>query len=109
MGNNERTVFVNKTYQVVSPESAEFGDFADQGFEYQDKELTLRELVDELDGYFELSNTYCIDENTWVTSEAEQDYSTGDYTTYSLHLSHNSTDRQKRIWIAALNFLFKKD
>ena len=106
MSNNERTVTVNKTYQVVSPESAEFGDFEDTGFEYEDRELTLRELVTELEDFLYTSESRDFTENTWVISGDDQDYRTGNYTSYGLHLSHNSTDRQKRIWVAALNFLF---
>jgi hypothetical protein len=100
---------VSKTYQVVSEESAQHGDFADQGFEYQDKELTLRELVDELEYFLHTSEPQGeATQYTWVISDSEQCFRTGDYTSYGLHLTHEPTKREIRIWTAVLDFLFKK-
>lgn len=37
---------VSETYQEVTPESAEYGDFSDTGFVFQDETYSLRELID---------------------------------------------------------------
>ena len=39
---------VSKTYAEITPESAEYGEFDDLGFVWEDVEYDFRELVDEL-------------------------------------------------------------
>jgi hypothetical protein len=102
-----RTAKVSKTYEVISIESAEAGDSEEHGFEFEDRDFTLRELVDELEEYLEVSGDLS-DGSTWATTEADQDYRTGDWTRYSLHLNHGASDRQVRIWTSALRFVFGK-
>ena len=85
------------TYDVVTPESAEYGDTAEYGFASpggwrtadRPEPVTLREAIktcglypwryDPTIGPFE-------DSGTWFTTiDADQDFRTGEHTTYSIH------------------------
>jgi hypothetical protein len=50
---------VSKTYQTTTPESRTHGDFAEDGFVYEDKLMSLRELMSEVEdlGYCEWSSS----------------------------------------------------
>ncbi len=100
-------IIVSKTFELVTPESAEHGDSEDTGFIFEDQEYTFSELLSELqnEGYMHLSNSGEIDENTWITSEHTQDrdyFEKGHETRYSLHLSSDSHSRYLKYWKAAL-------
>lgn len=44
-----KTLFkVSQTYSTVTPESCEVGDFEDSGFEYQDYDMSLRDVLREI-------------------------------------------------------------
>lgn len=84
--------YMNKTYQVVTPESAEQGDYDDQGFEYEDQEFdTLWDMAEEIRN---AGATY--NGNWFETVDSEKDYKTGAETTYGFHpnddLSADETD-----------------
>jgi hypothetical protein len=82
---------VSKTYQCVTPESAEHGDFSDQGYEWQDKDYSLRELLYEIKSqgneYAQLNNDNYADIYGWNYTS---DYKTGEDTTPCLHVSGSS-------------------
>ena len=92
-------IFVNKCYQVVTPESVENGDFADSGFEYQDVEYSFRELVNEM-------HNFPYPSSSWLESIPDTDYYSGEETIYSLHPSHTGNVKQDaitmRYWEKAL-------
>ncbi len=75
------------TFQVISPESASHGDFADQGF--INEEMTFESKQDALDyfgnsyGYFEQGN-----ETSFYTIDADRCYKTGNETYYGLHFNN---------------------
>jgi len=96
-------IAVSRTFETVTPESAEEGDFADSGFIYQDRELTFRELVRELqDGGFSEPSCYPIPAgfSPWVSqADSSTNYRTGAETRESLHLADDS---KARYWIKAL-------
>ena len=79
---------VSRTYQETTEESAELGDFSDQGYVYQDCEYDLRELVRELSDCIELSglprDTHCC----WASTGYDTDYRTGTDRSESVHISH---------------------
>jgi len=82
---------VSKTYQVITPESAEIGDHADQGFEYENNEFTLRELLKEIEngGFVENSGR-------WLsTVDPERDYQTGEETFYNLHIETSERNYER--------------
>lgn len=79
---------VSKTYEVVTPESAENGEPSDQGFEFKDETMSLQDLAHEIEseGFSEWSNS---DGTGWLyTTTPVQDrafFEKGEEKTYSLH------------------------
>lgn len=96
-------ILLNKTYELITQESAEQGDAEDRGFEFEDQPFTFRELVDEMRNYSETSQ-YPINnvEWTWLTSEPDHDYRSGDETRYSLHYSRDNKPRSLKYWEKAM-------
>ena len=88
---------VSRTYSVVSPESASRGDFEDMGFVYQNKILSFRDLIDEIDslGYWHASDSRgLIGKHVWIEqADSDTDYENGHERVESLHFD-NLTDRQ---------------
>ena len=84
---DDQSFLVSKTFEVVTQESAEVGDAEERGFVFQDEIMDFDEVVRELrtGGYFYPSSSHLSDLR-WISTEAEQDYSDGSYTTYSLHV-----------------------
>ncbi len=88
------------TYATATPESEKHGDYADTGFLVED--VTFREAMDELrwyrGGYVE-ADSYPVHNPRWFTFVgADEDYSTGAVTNYSLHLPrHITTASRMRI------------
>lgn len=83
---------MTKTYQVSDPESAEAGDYKDQGTEYEDQEFdSLWELAKEIRdaGATEPSESGTnvkATKNTWYsTPDGDKNFSTGEETFYSFH------------------------
>lgn len=84
---------VNKTYEVVTPESAEEGDAAERGFDYEGKKYdSLKDLVTDWanrENWVEWSSSHVSGEHEWLTSEGEQDPRTGGYTSHGLHIKRS--------------------
>lgn len=75
---------VSETYQEVTPESAEYGDFSDTGFVFQDEPYSLRELIDYIkrSGYARQGLT------RWLSTEESIDcYQTLTYRSTNLHIT----------------------
>jgi len=79
-------IYCSQTFDVVTPESAEDGEAAETGFNFQSQGFTFRELVAEMSQYSEPSCSPIGQNDFWVTSHPEQDYRDGSYTIESLHL-----------------------
>ncbi len=82
----EPMFLVNKTFEVITPESAEEGDAEERGFEFEDKQMSPESLASEIknQGYSEWSNS---DKTGWITYyDEEGDYRTGERINYSLHI-----------------------
>jgi hypothetical protein len=104
--NPEATIKISKTYQVVTPESAEDGDFADSGVEGEDQ-VTFRELIDIIRGGEPSSYPVTpanINRHTWVTIQGGTDYRTGAETTYGIHFK--DTKAKEKYWVKALLTVF---
>jgi GNAT superfamily N-acetyltransferase len=72
------------TYDVVTEESAEEGDVADSGYVDEDVEAsTLQEVVLLADDY-----SWSEGSGRWFSTEPTTDYTTGDETSYALHVRH---------------------
>lgn len=82
---------VSQTYQCVTPESAESGDFSDSGYEFKNKKYSLRDILHELKnqgrGHIQ-SGMGRIDIYGWSYTS---DYSTAEDTTRCLHI--NASER----------------
>jgi len=79
---------MSKTFEVVTPESAEQGDAEERGFEYEDKEFeslfdVAKEIIDDGGGFEPSSSSP--HKGMWWTTEADQDMHDGSYTSYSFH------------------------
>lgn len=77
---------VSKTYEVVTPESAEYGDVEDSGFIFRKEPMTLREVMRHIDNMSVIHN-----QPSWsglsIYGEAVQDYRDGSETSETLHVS----------------------
>lgn len=91
---------ISRTYEVVTEESAEQGDIEDSGFVFKDQPCGFRELIETIkaDGFAYPDSSHGVPR--WLSSEAEQDYKTGEWVTYSLHPSHDA--RSTRYWNKAM-------
>lgn len=89
---------VSKTYEIITPESAEIGDAAERGYEFENQIFTLHELIDEINnsGFTSLSESPIIynallkrdgKAHVWLnTTDPERNYRTGEETFYGLHI-----------------------
>ena len=82
----------NVTYEIVTPESAEHGDFEDAGFVSQG--VSLRNAIQDLgcpaDGIE--ASCYPVIGSGWITAyKVEEDYATGEEESRSLHFPRNLT------------------
>jgi hypothetical protein len=87
-------IIVSKTYEVVTEESAEHGDFAETDFVYEDDEMTLGEVLREIEngGYYQWSSSNPTILDCLSTVDPEVNHSTGEHTYYSLHFENISED-----------------
>lgn len=86
------------TYEIVTHESAEYGEAEEEGFEHES--LSLREAFDVMRWYGNAleADSWPISKRhppRWIVWEAEQDYQTGAYTQRALHLPDNLTASTK--------------
>ena len=84
-------IVASKTYDIVTPQSAEYGDFAESDFEFEDKEYeSVDDFLSELNNYFWEYDSF---NNCFRTIDADQDLYDGSETYYSIHLN-KITDKQ---------------
>ena len=90
---------MDKTYEIITPKSAEQGDAEERGFEYKDQEFdTLWDMAKEIRdaGATEPSEYGHGTPHTWYsTVDPDRDYKTGEETYYSFH-PRNLTYEQAR-------------
>ena len=91
-------LFFSVTYQTVTPESAEYGEFDEGGFIVEDIE------PDDIQDIISLINNYrCFDwsasnSSGWLSSDSEViDYSTMEEIMYSLHANNPRSARYLKI------------
>lgn len=97
-------LLINKTYEVVTPESAEDGEISESGFDQEDAPYTFRELVSAMRCHYEPScwpvgNS--APAHVWFTSGADIDFVDGSETRTSIHFSRSNPARKARYWIKA--------
>ena len=78
---------VSRTYDVVTPESAERGDFTESGFVFEKTAMTLKQVFSELRslGYFENLQDTCNSQSLY-SADADIDYRDGSETREALHI-----------------------
>lgn len=98
-------ILVSKCYEIVTPESAEYGEAADGGFVFEESPYEFRELVREMRAYAHTSDSParpC----SWLVSYPEVNYMTGEKETFTLHPAHTGgakrDARNLRYWEKAL-------
>ena len=96
-------ILISKCYEVWSYDALDAGETDDKGYEFEDVEYTFKELVFTIksDGFTNTSDHPAC-ENSWLYTNPEQDYRTGEETTYSLYFSHNNPAKNRKYWKAAL-------
>ena len=89
---------VSKTYQIITEESAEYGDYEEQGFIYEDQEFYLRDLIREIKNGGFVQNS-----GRWLsTIDAEKNYKTGAETYYNLHIKTNERNYNRICKLAGI-------
>ena len=87
---------VSKTFETWDEDDIEHGGTDYRGFEYQDEQFSLRELLDEIkhNGFVEPAHSWLEGEKNkqtrtynWLkTVDADENYQTGEKTYYGLHI-----------------------
>jgi len=94
---------IKVTYDIVTPESAEQGDFAETGWENQEGEVfdSVEDAIEWLkrEGIDHASSS-AFHENIWYTGQEDEDYKTGAVKRLSYHLKGFSKDEQKQVYDA---------
>lgn len=94
---NKRRFVVTKTFDVITPESASRGDFAETGTEFDNVLMSLAQLVNELRGFGYFERTQDLDwSQSFAQVDPEVDYSTGAETRYTLHIE-GAPEHMKRL------------
>ncbi len=97
-------ILIDKTYEIVTHESAEHGEIENGGFSSVNESISFRELVDALKSEFIHASQSPVTRSTrvWFTSESEQDYRTGEYRNESIHFSPSNPARKVKYWFKAM-------
>ena len=96
-------ILISRTFEVVTPESAESGESADSGFLAESESVSFRELVSLMRDY---PNPSCYpprgESYEWLSSHPETDYRDASETTESLHFSRENPPRRLKYWRKAM-------
>jgi hypothetical protein len=96
-------ILINKTYSIVTPESAENGEDSDSGFLSQGEKVTFRELVSLMKEFPMPSCSQASGETwEWLTSYPETDFRSGEEKTESLHFSRENSPSLGKYWKKAM-------
>jgi len=93
---SSKMLVLSKTFEVVTEESAENGEAEESGYAWENVAYTFREAVDLIksEGFSYGSDSHGA--GRWLSTEPNQDYRTGDWTTYSLHPARDA--QSLRYW-----------
>ena len=97
-----------EAYAIVTPESAEQGDYDETGVLQESTPYTLRELVHYIqrEGYVNASawplNEATDTRHVWLEDTGTEDYKTGAVTYRTLHFDYYSQPAKAKYWHAAL-------
>ena len=80
-------IVISQTFEIVTPESAEIGEVAESGFDFEDREFEFRELVEYIqdNGFYNPSESHGVPR--WLSSDpgTGTNWSTGEDETKSIH------------------------
>jgi hypothetical protein len=98
-------ILLSKTYETWDEDALECGETDESGYEWEDVAYTFKELVYLIksDGFTNASD-YPAYENSWLYTEPDKDFRTGEETTYGLHFSHNNPEWMRKYWEKALRY-----
>lgn len=91
-------ILLNKTYDIVTPESAEHGDYAEAGFDFKDVAHSFREVVEFLKGGEASSWPASGSIHEWVTFHEVQDFRDGSEKSTSYHFSRSNPKSKEKYW-----------
>ena len=95
-------LLINTTYEIITPESAEDGDVAENGFLSENEPVTFRELVERLTAGEPSCSPCDGDTRTWVTHYGSQNPADGSYENESVHFANTNPARKAKYWARAL-------
>ena len=96
-------ILVSRTFEVITPESAEYGESAESGFLVESEFVTFKELVTLMrehpvaSCYPPRGETY-----EWLSTYPSQDYRDASETTESLHFARENPTRMAKYWRKAM-------
>jgi len=93
-----------KTYQIVTPESAEDGVFADHGFVYENEQTSVDDFMHEMGDFVEpCAFPYTVTDLKhhffFTDCDPELDYETGANTYHTYHIDQISDLERLKLWI----------
>ena len=95
-------MLISKTYQITTPESAEYGDYAESGFTWESEKMTFKDLISEAESSGCIYHEGC----DWLYSDSEiEDYSTGETVAYALHFDRENKPKDAKYWDKAILYL----
>lgn len=96
-------ILISRTFDVVTPESAEEGESAESGFLVESESVTFRELVSLMKSH---PNPSCYPargaDYEWLSSYPETDYQDASERTESLHFDRENPPRLIKYWRKAM-------
>lgn len=96
-------IIICRTFDIVTPESAESGESADSGFLAESESVTFRELVSLMRAH---PNPSCHPPSgetcEWLSTYPSQDYRDCIETTESLHYCRKNPPRMAKYWRKAM-------
>jgi hypothetical protein len=96
-------ILISRIFEIVTPESAEFGESDDAGFICQSEPVTFRELVDLMRAHPIASSHPCEGSRyDWLSSHPETNYRDGSNRTESLHFDKSNPRSKDKYWRKAM-------
>lgn len=95
-------ILINKTMEIITEASAEYGDAEERWMDYENAGFSIREIVKDIKGLEPSQSPITNPENVWFTSYGEMDYITGEYENYSLHYSRDNKPASLKHWVSAI-------
>ena len=98
-------ILISRTFDVVTPESAEDGESAESGFLVESESVTFRELVSLMRAH-PVASCYPArgEAFEWLSTYPETDYRDASERTESIHFDRENSPRLMKYWRKAMIF-----